>query len=165
MASESTVHAIHVPVLLWRRTILELRHKSVGRRESGAFLLGRSNGALGRVITFAPYDRLDPNAYQSGVITFHVVGHSALWKLCRETGLQILADVHTHPGEHVGQSGTDQRNPMLPVVGHTAMIVPNFARTRWWSLRGVGVYEYLGEFKWRAHAASDTARRVTLTAW
>ena len=38
---------------------------------------------------------------------------------------------------------------MLPILGHTAMIVPNFAKTAWWSLNAVGVYEYLGDFKWR----------------
>jgi hypothetical protein len=54
---------------------------------------------------------------------------------------------------------------MMPMIGHTAMIVPKFARTRWWSLSGVGIYEYLGDFKWRTHASSDKTRRVVLTLW
>ena len=31
--------------------------------------------------------------------------------------------------------------------------------------RGVGVYEYLGSFKWRSHAPSNGGRRVILTLW
>ena len=30
---------------------------------------------------------------------------------------------------------------------------------------GVGVYEYLGSFKWRSHLSSDGGRRVILTLW
>jgi hypothetical protein len=54
---------------------------------------------------------------------------------------------------------------MIPVKGHTAIIVANFGRTGWWSLSTVGVYEYLGDFKWRTHGASQKPRRVSLVAW
>ena len=53
---------------------------------------------------------------------------------------------------------------MIPVAGHTAIILPNFARMPWWSLRSSGVYEYLGNFRWRSHPPSRR-RRVRLTAW
>jgi hypothetical protein len=79
--------------------------------------------------------------------------------------LQLLIDVHTHPGSDVRQSAIDERHPMLPVLGHTAMIVPNFARTAWWSLKAIGVYEYLGGFRWRTYAASAPDRRVKLSSW
>jgi proteasome lid subunit RPN8/RPN11 len=165
LASDPEVRAIEVPILLWRRLVLDLRRQGGGRRESGAFLLGRPKRGVGCVTRFVCYDQLDPDAYQSGAITFHDVGYAALWRRCRETGLEVLADVHTHPGEHVGQSGTDRENPMVPNIGHTAMIVPNFARTRWWSLTAVGVYEYLGSFRWRTHDAIGRSRRVALTIW
>lgn len=115
--------------------------------------------------TYVCYDDLDPEAYQSGAIAFHAVGHAALWEYCRKKKLQVLADVHTHPGQSVRQSPIDQRNPMIPMQGHTAMIIPKFARTPWWSLAAVGVYEYLGDFKWRTHDASQKPRRVCLTLW
>ena len=53
---------------------------------------------------------------------------------------------------------------MIPVTGHMAIIVPRFARTPWWSLRSVGVYEYLGNFEWRSHRPSRY-RPVKLTLW
>jgi len=45
------------------------------------------------------------------------------------------------------------------------MIVPSYARTPWWSLDAVGVYEYIGGFKWRTHPPSARDRRVKLCLW
>ncbi len=162
MAPDSQNGKLRLPLPLWIRTIFQLRRRSSASRESGAFLLGRESGT--KIITFVCYDDLDPDAYQAGAIAFHDAGYAALWRYCRERKLQILADVHTHPGSGVQQSWIDQQNPMLPTVGHTAMIVPHFGHTPWWTLRQVGVYEYLGDFTWREHSHA-VARRVSLTLW
>ena len=160
MASETSTTSINVSFLLWARLLRELRRRSTCCRESGAFLLGHWNGLGGRITTFVCYDDLDPDAYQSGEITFHADGYAALWEYCRTKQIQVIGDVHTHPRRHVGQSEIDRRNPMIPLVGHTAIIVPNFARTPWWSLKAVGIYEYLGSFKWRPER-----RRMKLVLW
>jgi proteasome lid subunit RPN8/RPN11 len=165
LASDPDITAIRIPLLLWRKLILQLRRRSAGRRESGAFLLGKQCGNSARATTYICYVDLDPLAYQSGAIAFHATGYAALWQYCREKKIQIVADVHTHPGASVRQSSIDERNPMVPVVGHTALIVPHFARAPWWSLRAVGIYEYVGDFKWRARDASEKPRRITLTLW
>jgi proteasome lid subunit RPN8/RPN11 len=165
LASDPTVTAIRLPLLLWRRLIRQLRQQSAGVRESGAFLLGSRSGVSGRVTRFICYDALDPHAYEGGAIAFHAPGYSALWQYCRQHGLEVLADVHAHPGASVRQSPIDRQNPMVPVVGHTAIIVPNFARTPWWSLRSAGVYEYLGNFQWRSQPTSEKCQRIKLTYW
>ena len=165
MAYNGQNGGLRVPIALWTRTILQLRRRGASRRESGAFLLGPENGRGPRVTTFVCYDDLDPNAYESGAIAFHAAGYAALWRYCGERKLQVLADVHTHPGTGVLQSWIDQKNPMIPTVGHTALIVPNFGRTPWWTLKDVGVYEYVGNFKWRTHPPFVAPRRVNLTLW
>jgi hypothetical protein len=165
LASDVPISVVQVPVLLWWRVTRDLRRRGQGRQESGAFLLGRQRGHKARATAYVCYDDLDPDAYQGGGIAFHADGYAAFWQYCREKKLQLLTDVHTHPGTWVEQSPTDQHNPMVPVVGHTALIVPNFGRAPWWSLNGVGVYEYLGSFKWRSHAPSNGGRRVILTLW
>lgn len=137
----------------------------MGKGETGAFLLGRQGGAPDRVTTYVCYDDLDPRAYQFGAIAFHAGGNAALWQLCRQRQLQIIGDIHTHPGRDVRQSTIDQRNPMIPSVGHTALIVPNFGFTSPWSLNGVGIYQYAGSFKWRSYGSLDTPPRVRLTLW
>lgn len=165
MASDSAITTIRLPLVLWRKLILQLRRQSAGVRESGAFLLGCQSGASGQVTQFICYDALDPHAYHGGAIAFHAAGYAALWQYCRQHKLEVLADVHAHPGANVRQSPIDGQNPMVPVVGHTAIIVPYFARTPWWSMRSAGVYEYLGDFEWRTHLTSEKYQRIKLTLW
>lgn len=165
MASDESRQQITIPILLWRRLIVQLKKGGAGRSESGAFLLAPQNSTADHVTAFVCYDDLDPDAYQRGAIAFHAVGHAALWEHCRKNNLRVAADVHTHPGRGVGQSCIDQRNPMIPMQGHTALIVPNFAHTRWWTLDDVGIYEYLGDFKWRTHGVTKGERRVVLRLW
>lgn len=159
------VAIFRVPLLLWARMIFQLRRRGAGKGESGAFLLGKEGGAAGRVTKFICYDDLDPQAFRSGAITFHAGGYAALWERCRREKLEVLADVHTHPGESVQQSGIDRAHPMLPIVGHIATILPNYAYTPWWSLETLGVYEYLGDFQWRTYAGPQKGQRIRLTLW
>jgi hypothetical protein len=164
LASNPANRHIHVPVLLWRRLILDLRRRGGRRGESGAFLLGAEKTRRAVTTSYICYDDLDPHAYQGGGIAFHAAGCAALWAHCRERRVEILADVHTHPGDETGQSGIDQRNPMIPVVGHTAIIVPRFGYAPWWTMKGVGIYEYLGNFAWRSHTR-DSVKHVALKLW
>ena len=115
--------------------------------------------------SFVCYDDLDPDAYEGGAIAFHAVGHAALWELCERQGLRVLADVHTHPSGYIRQSPTDEHNPMIPLKGHIALILPHYAHAPWWTLDCAGVYEYLGNFQWRTHAAADSTRPARLTLW
>lgn len=154
-----------IGVLLWRRLVLELRRRGEGRHESGAFLLAPRNGKGDRITSFVCYDELDPNAYEGGVIAFHEAGYEALSDLCRKRELRVLADVHTHPAEWVGQSPTDKRNPMVPMIGHRAIILSHYAATGWWTLKAAGIHEYLGNFSWREYAADDAGRPVRRTLW
>jgi proteasome lid subunit RPN8/RPN11 len=164
LASDAASTAVRIPVWLWACLLADLKRKGAGRGESGAFLLGREGAAPQRVSSYICYDDIDPRAQQHGAIAFHAEGYAALWQHCKEKAVQVLADVHTHPGPDVRQSSIDQRHPMLPIVGHTAMIVPNFGRSAWWSLKDVGVYEHVGAFKWRDHPPTKT-RRVRLSWW
>ncbi len=165
MESDPAVTAVRVPLLLWARMIFQLRKRGAGKGESGAFLLGRRNGDTGRVTTYICYDDLDPQACQSGAVTFHAEGYAALWRYCRQERVEVLADVHTHPGESVQQSGIDRTHPMVPVVGHIATILPNYGHTPWWSLKAVGIYAYLGDFQWRTYGGPEKRRRIRLTFW
>lgn len=109
----------------------ELALRGEGRRESGAFLLGRATSrpdSANEVVAVAFYDDLDPESLTGG-ITFNAVGYSALGVICREHQLRVIADIHTHPGSWVEQSDTDASHPMTALPGHVAFIAPNFARS------------------------------------
>ena len=104
------------------------------------------------------------DALRSGAVTFHAKGYAALWQACREKALDVLANVHTHPGRFVEQSPIDRRHPMVPIVHHTALIVAT-GRPRGGRFKGVGVYEYLGNFKWATHNRVGKPKRVSLSLW
>lgn len=76
-----------------------------------------------------------------------VTAYSRLWALCREHGVEVLADVHTHPGGYVQQSDIDQDNPLIAQRGHLAIIIGHYAQQRA-ALHDVGMYEYEGDDGW-----------------
>lgn len=142
----TTAADISVGRLFWCRLIGELRRRGNGSRESGAFLLARPESR--HLIQALYYDDLDPHCLDDGYINFNGAGYSGLTRSCQESGLRVLADVHTHPGSWTGQSQADRKHPMMPRTGHVALIVPHFARVNFLSLTGVGAFLYHGEGKW-----------------
>lgn len=127
--------------------VSELEVRGAGARESGAFLLGRPRRRRPRVTHVAYFDDLEPGSL-NGAVHLTLVGYSRLWALCSELGVEVLGDVHTHPGDMVGQSHIDQANPLVARAGHIALIVPRFARERI-KPDDVAAYEYRGDDGWR----------------
>ncbi|MGC9954505.1 MAG: hypothetical protein ABSD21_09535 [Rhizomicrobium sp.] len=134
---------------IWRAGVAELRRRTGGRRESGAFLLG-SKGRARRIDEFVFYDDIDPNALKTGSVKIDGRCLGDLWALCRKTGRAVMADVHVHPGGFA-QSDSDRANPIIAEVGHIAIIIPHYAARA--TIPGhIGVYEYRGDRQWRDHS-------------
>jgi proteasome lid subunit RPN8/RPN11 len=132
---------------IWLAGTKELARRTRNRtQESGAFLLG-TDGDVKRIEKFVFYDDLDPDALASGYVHFDGAKFPLLWKLCREHGLAVVADVHVHPGGYQ-QSYSDRTEPAIPRAGHIAMILPDFAH-REVRPGGIGMYEYQGNRGWR----------------
>ncbi|QKL60736.1 hypothetical protein HI808_03195 [Ralstonia solanacearum] len=155
---------IKIPRLVWLRLVTDLARRGKGRRETGAFLLGKAAGD-NRVEAFVCYDDLDPHALSGGIVAFHARGFSALWELCAKKGLKVLADAHTHPTHDVCQSRVDRNHPMIPVQGHIALILPNYGRTSKWSLDGVGIHVFRGQSRWDSFGAEQHDTPVRLCTW
>lgn len=134
-----------ISAFLWRELLQGLRARGGGSRESGAFLLG-AVGEQRRVSVIVFYDEIDPAAFDTGIIQIDGGCMADLWRICRERGLVVVADVHTHPGG-AGQSESDRLHPIIAEPGHVALIVPNFAMEPV-NLWEVGLYRYLGAFRW-----------------
>lgn len=136
---------------IWQDLLAGLRSRGRGRRESGAFLLGPA-GPSRRITSIVFYDEIDPAAFDTGIIVIDGGSMGALWRMCRERGEVVLADVHTHPGG-AGQSESDRLHPMIAETGHVALIVPRFAMEPV-SLGEIGLYRYLGGFRWATRRPS-----------
>ena len=147
-------HRLSCSWFLWRRLISGLRER--GRRctrESGAFLLGYRRDGYARIVDFALYDDLDPNCLETGIVQFDGRHFGALWDLCKQRGLTVIADVHVHPGG-AQQSNSDRAHPMISRAGHIALILPRFAAA---ALRpsDIGIYCYEGAKRWRVVPSAE----------
>jgi len=140
-------HEVSCSWLLWHRLTGGLRERGhYGKRESGAFLLGHRREGRARITQFVLYDDLDPKCLETGIVRFDGRYFGALWELCNQHGLSVVADVHTHPAGSQ-QSDSDRAHPMISRAGHIALIVPGFAGKP--VLRGeVGIYCYEGSKRW-----------------
>jgi len=138
---------------IWDRGVQELARRTLnGRRESGAFLLGRQHrDGSKQILDFIFYDDIDPHALSTGIVTIRETALPKLWDICRSRGYGVVADVHVHPGGY-GQSSSDRENPVMPRSGHIALILPDFARGRP-RPGSMGMYEFLGSGNWVEHSA------------
>lgn len=136
------------PYYIWWWLFRQLRQRDGDVRETGAFLLGerRADEAVVRRVVF--YDDIDPSALLTGIVRLSGHAMNAVWQTCADTGLEVLADIHTHPGGS-GQSRSDQDYPMVALKGHLALIAPRFA-SRTFDLARIGVYRYRGSKRWEA---------------
>ena len=149
-------HELSCSWFLWRRLLWGLRSRGRhGRRESGAFLLGKRAGGQARIVAFVLYDDLDPTCLDTGIVRFDGRHFGALWGICKERDLVVVADVHTHP-RGSEQSDSDRAQPMIARAGHIALILPRFAAS---PVRraAIGIYRYEGGKRW--HAVPGTHRR------
>lgn len=154
-------YKIAISKTLWKTLLAELKRRGGNTRESGGFLLGRFDRAGRRIVErFVPYDDVDLHSLDTGIIDFDGACFEALFDQCRELGLNVVADVHTHPGEAY-QSSSDRANPMIAREGHVALIVPNFAQEL--STAGdIGIYKYLGNRQWESWSGKDAKRRLRI---
>ena len=151
---------LFIPRGQWLVLMGELRRRGRGKTESGAFLLGKREGGRRLFETCVFYDDLDANAYRTGVCVLYADAFEKLWGLCRATGVQVLADVHTHEGDAV-QSKADRCNPMVARPGHLALIVERFASAPVRRHR-MGLYRYEGSHAW-TDLSGWRSRRVLKT--
>lgn len=136
---------------LWTYGLNELHRRTGERRESGAFLLGTEDNSVRTIRQFLFYDDVDPTCFSRGIVEFNGGRFGEVWKICRDSKMTVVADVHVHPGGYA-QSHSDQHNPMIAEAGHIALIIPNFSRHEY-RPGNIGIYEYLGARQWQDHSA------------
>lgn len=146
---------------VWNRGVDELRRRTGGRCESGAFLLGRVKRRIRKIHHFLYYDDIDPTCFAHGIVEFDGGKFGLVWEKCRGLKMAVVADVHVHPDGY-GQSSSDRHNPMIAEPGHVALILPHFAAGS--RMPGeIGIYEYLGARRWQDH--SGRGERAFHVGW
>jgi proteasome lid subunit RPN8/RPN11 len=147
----------------WRALTDELARRGRGDRESGAFLLARPDRVPRKVRDVVFFDDIDPDAL-NGAISIRGEAFGTLWDICEQRGMRVVADVHTHPGEGVGQSSIDKAHPMVARRGHVAIILPHFAQGGV-RPRAVGYHIYQGDRTWTSSYGRDAAALLRRSWW
>lgn len=125
----------------------------------------RGKNGIDTVRKFVCYDDLDPMCLAGGYIDFHAVGFARLWAECRLLNLDVLGDIHTHPGPDSSQSETDRTHPMINEKSYVGVIVPRYAQGWPFRLNVLSIYEYQGNYEWRDWSGPARTGRMRLTWW
>lgn len=157
-------HELSIPRSLWRRLVNDLADRGEGVRESGAFLLGsKTSSGTREAKDYLLYDDLEPGCLDAGFVKMTSVGFRALGREASARSLEVVADIHTHP-EHAFFSGTDRDHPMVPVKGHLALVVPDYA------LKGTdpercAMFRFLGGNDWEDLETKGRHSKVYVGFW
>ncbi|MES9841937.1 MAG: Mov34/MPN/PAD-1 family protein [Candidatus Thiodiazotropha endolucinida] len=140
---------LEMPRKVYSALIADLARSGRGIKEAGALLLGYADGRGRCVSTYLMYDIIAPESSRKhAYVAITAEEMASAWDHCYATGLQVVADVHTHPfGPR--QSISDRANPIVSVAGHVALIVPYFA-LRDPQPADLGVHVFEGAGRWRS---------------
>jgi proteasome lid subunit RPN8/RPN11 len=149
---------ISISISLWYKLTKGLRIRGNGIRESGAFLVGKPE--ISTVTNVVFYDEFDKTVSKSGIIEFK--GAKAFYEYLAKEGLEVKADIHTHPTSNTNQSYSDKTHPMIRVKGHIAIIAPNYAKDFFLLPKHCSIYEYQGDYKWMKFERKDLPVHLNL---
>jgi|APLak6261660806_1056025.scaffolds.fasta_scaffold00123_5 proteasome lid subunit RPN8/RPN11 len=149
---------LEIPRAVYDTLIADLARSGRGIKEAGAFLLGHTDEQGRRVSSYLMYDIVAvESSRKHDYVAFTAEEMALAWEHCYATGLQVVADVHTHP-MGPGQSVTDRAHPIVSVAGHVALIVPYFAMRKPEPI-DLGVHVFNGAGLWQSmflQAAHDS---------
>lgn len=117
--------------------------------EGIAYLLGRTDGTVTLAVTaFRPEAKTSPGSFfVEPVVMANCVRAAARY------GLQIVTQVHTHPGAAYHSAG-DIEGARIRYSGYSSIVLPNYGR-RLPSLDGAAVYFFFRPEGWIELSASD----------
>lgn len=117
-----------VPRGIFQATVVGLRERSAGWRESACVWIGTASGVVQRV-TFH-HEIADDHAT---ALSLELPEKAKFWlyqQLAREK-LRILALLHTHPESWVDLSWIDQQNQISSRVGFLSIVLPFYGKHDW----------------------------------
>jgi hypothetical protein len=87
---------------------------------------------------------------------------SAMHRKLIELDQILLAELHTHPPGAGGQNEVDADNAAIFYPGFITIVVPNFAKPRFYDLRNSFIYEYQHSGLWRKLEKSEISKRFVI---
>ena len=107
----------------------------------GVVYLGGAEVADGAVALVA----LSPDAETTGgSFQTDLESNTAVVRALGELGLELVGQIHSHPGDWVDHSDGDDQGALVRFQGYWSLVVPAFARGGMRPLTGCGVHLYTG---------------------
>lgn len=148
--------------MLYDQLIHELAASGRGVKESGAFLLGTNDGRIRKASSYLMYETIAPvSSGEHDYVALTALEMAAAWDHCYRVGLEVVADVHTHP-LGPAQSLSDRAHPIVSVAGHVALIVPQFGM-RDPTPADLGVHVFHGDGRWMSMFGEQARAAVVIT--
>ena len=138
---------IYIPRLIVEKTAEQLRKYGTQGNEGLVFWGGIEAGDGSKFVTTCVYPRV---RWVSGIsVSSDVVAGAGVVREVRRRGLEIIAEVHSHPGHGVGHSIVDDENPFVLADGNLSIVVPRFGEKGMEPLWECGIYIYSLKSGWR----------------
>lgn len=142
-----------VPQSIIDRTLLGLRERSAGWRESASVWAGQRDGVVQQVIFH--HEIADDRGGPLSLELPEAAKLQLYGRLAAERQV-LLALLHTHPEDWVGLSWIDQQNQISSRVGFWSIVLPHYGRCPWsWS--DVGFHMRTAEGWYQLSAAEACA--------
>jgi proteasome lid subunit RPN8/RPN11 len=153
---------LEIPRAVYDALIADLAASGRGIKEAGAFLLGHAHYEWRRVSSYLMYDVVAPESSEMhAYVAITAEEMARAWEYCNANGVQVVADVHTHP-MGPAQSVSDRAHPIVSIAGHVALIVPYFALRRPQPV-DLGVHLFEGAGRWQSRFREAAHESILLT--
>lgn len=145
----------------WKETWAGLKIRGQESREALCVWAGDRKSQPWKVLEVV---FLDDFPGVEGFARFHRVSReavTALFRCLHQKNLQLIADVHSHPGSWVGLSDIDMEHPLEFRVGFLSLVLPSYAIPKP-DIGAVGVHEYIGNMEWKTLTAEAVLSRIKI---
>ena len=138
---------IYVPRLIVKKTAEHLRKYGVHGNEGMVFWAGIEARDSSKFVTTCVYPRV---RWVSGAsVSSDVIAGAEVVREVRRRGLEIIAEIHSHPGHWVGHSIIDDENPFVLADGNISIVVPCLGDEGMEPLGKCGIYLYSVKDGWK----------------
>jgi len=153
---ESVAQVIWISRDLLDRTADVLRESRDGEQmhEGVAYWAGHRAGAEYFITTcIAPTARTTYGSFETSA---HANAHVVMY--LAKSGLELLGQVHSHPGASVGHSDGDDKRALMPYEGFLSIVVPHYGRSGMLPLTACGIHIFEHSAFRRMRSAEIQAR-------
>lgn len=151
---------IYIPRSIAEKTAEHLRKYGTLGNEGLVFWAGIEARDGSIFVTTCVYPRV---RWASAIsVSSDLIAGAEVVREVRKRGLEIIAEIHSHPGYGVGHSITDDENPFVLADSNVSIVVPYFGEEGMQPLWKCGVYIYSFKEGWRRLSKKEITKKFVI---